>query len=269
MSASGADPRSWIDGLPAELTVQARLLRGLLEAADADPRWDGLEVGCSLAAGRADAYSDLDVGLWHVDGSRPGDDEITAMLARLGPVVEVSAHLWDGTPRWWVQYADGGQIDLMVLPIADRPGRAPGAVALLDRSGRLAVEFLPRSLHAEPEQPRQWLLDGWEALANVSKYLRRGSLLEAIDQLHRARQRVFQLWAAGENVDYPVFGLTSLLDAVGTSLPPGVEGTYPLAERGSVLAAARALAGLLQVAGRHVEPELATPLAPYVTALLE
>jgi hypothetical protein len=97
-----------------------------------------------------------------------------------------------------------GQVDLVVLPAHDRPERAPGAVALLDRSGRLAGEFVPTALRPGPDEPRQWLLDGWEALSNVAKYLRRGSLLEAVDQLRHGRQRVLQLWAAGQGVDYPL-----------------------------------------------------------------
>lgn len=190
------------------------------------------------------------------------------MLRGLGDVVEVNAQPWNGVPRWWVQYADGGQIDVVVQAAADRPGRAPGAVALLDRSGRFATEVAPAEVRADPEQARQWLLDGWEALANVAKYLRRGSLLEAVEQLHRARQRVFQLWATGEGVDYPTFGLTSLLDADTASLPPAIEATYPTIDPAAAADAADALAELLRTAGRHANPSLATPLAAYVIATL-
>jgi len=262
------DAHRWIDSFPSGLAVQARLLRALLDAVEADPRWEGLELSCSLPAGRADADSDLDVGLWHAEGDRPDDAEIETMLRGLGEVVEVNAQLWEGVPRWWVQYADGGQIDLVVLAPADRPGLAPGAVALLDRRGRFAMAFVPSVLRAAPEQPRQWLLDGWEALANVAKYLRRDSLLEAVEQLHRARQRVFQLWATGEDVDYPVFGLTSLLDAEQASLPPGIEATYPTVDPTSATAAAATLAGVLSQAGWHADPFLDTPLASYVTTRL-
>lgn len=70
----------WIEDLPPVLAVQARLLRALLGAVEADVRWDALEPGCSLAAGRADAYSDLDVGLWHAGDARPSDEEVETML---------------------------------------------------------------------------------------------------------------------------------------------------------------------------------------------
>jgi hypothetical protein len=262
------DARHWIDALPSELAVQARLLRALVAAAEADDRWEALELGCSLAGGRADPDSDLDVGLWHGAGRRPSDDEVGAMVRGLGDVIEVSAQPWNGVPRWWAQYADGGQLDLVVLPAAERPGRPPRTVMLLDRSGRFATEFAPSSLRAGPDEPKQWLLDGWEALSNVVKYLRRGSLLEAAEQLHRARQRVFQLWAAGEGVDYPAFGLTSLLDAEQATIPPDIEATYPTVASTSMADAAMALARLLPLAGGHCDPTLSTPLADYVTTKL-
>lgn len=262
------DPYRWIDALPVDLATQARLLRALVTAVNADPRWDALDLGCSLAAGRADALSDVDVGLWHTPGARPADGDVDALVRGLGDVIDVSAQPWDGVPRWWVQYADGVQLDLVVFDAAERTGRAPGAVALVDRSGRGATGFVPEVLGVRTGEPRAWLLDGWEALANVAKYLHRGSLLEAVDQLHRARQQMFRLWAAGEGVDYPSFGLTSLLDTTSATLPPGVEATYPTVATSAVAAAADALAQLLHAAGRHADPALDTPLAEYVMARL-
>lgn len=263
------DARQWIDALPPELAVQARLLRALIAAAEADERWEALELGCSLPSGRADPDSDIDAGLWHGAAGRPSDDEVEMTVRGLGDAIEISAQPWNGVPRWWVQYADGGQLDLVVLPAAERPGRPPGAVMLLDRSdGRFATEFEPSSLRVGPDEPRQWLLDGWEALSNVVKYLRRDSLLEAAEQLDRARQRVFQLWAAGEGVDYPALGLTSLLDAEQATLPPSIEVTYPTVAPAAMADAAIALARLLPLAGRHCDPTLSTPLANYVTAKL-
>ena len=262
------DARQWIKGLGPELAVQSRLLDNLLTAVEADPRWEWLELGCSVAEGRGDELSDLDVGLGHAGAAPPPVDDVTGMLRRLGDVVDLSAHPWNGVPRWWVQYADGGQLDLVALPAADRPGRAPNSVALLDRYGRLAETFTPRVWAAAPDEPRHWLLDGWEALSNVAKYLRRGSLFEAIDQVHRARSRVLQLWAVGEGVAYPAFGLTSLLDNPGATLPPGIEASYPVPDPAAILDPAIATADLLRRAGRHARPELDTPLGEYVTARL-
>jgi hypothetical protein len=249
--------------IAAQLPVHARLLDGLLTAADADPRWEWLELGCSVAAGRADELSDLDLGLGYTDEAVV--PTVDGILRGLGEVVEVSAQPYHGLPRWWVQYLDGGQIDLVAVPAASRPGLPPGSVALLDRAGRLAVPYEPVTLRAAPSDPRDWLLDGWEALSNVAKYLRRGTLLEALAQVGRARERIFQLWAAGGGVPYPSFGLTSLLDEPLPSLPPGIPATYAVPLFPDVLAAALATARLLGEAGAHAQSGLDTPLREYVT----
>jgi len=256
------DARNWIAGLGPRLAVQARLLDGLLTAVAADPRWEWLELGCSVAHGRGDELSDLDLGLGFTDEAAVAG--VDGVLRGLGPVVDLSAQPYDGMPRWWVQYSDGGQIDLVAMPAARRPGLAPGGVALLDRTGRLAVGFTPSLWRAGPDDPRNWLMDGWEAVSNIVKYVRRGSLLEALDQLHRVRERIFQLWAAGAGVPYPAYGLTSLLDEPVPALPPGIERTYAVPERAAVAAAARAAAELLHRAGEHARAGLDTPLRPYV-----
>lgn len=185
--------RHWIGQLGPELKVQARLLDRLLMAVEVDSRWDWLELGCSVAEGRGDVLSDLDVGLGHVGDQPPPVEEVSDMLRHLGEVVDLSASLWNGVPRWWVQYVDGGQIDLVVLPASARTGRAPGSVALLDRTGHLSGTFTPEIWQASAEELRSWLLDGLEALSNVAKYIQRGSTLEAIEQVHRARTVVFRL----------------------------------------------------------------------------
>lgn len=261
--------RAWIDALPPTLAKQAHLLHALLTGVETDARWEALELGCSLAAGRGDALSDLDVGLWHVPGDRPADDDVDRLVLSLGEVIELSAQPWDGAPRWWVQYADGAQLDLVIGAADDRGSRAPGGVMLLDRDGRFATEFTPSVLRAKPGEPRQWLLDGWEALGNTAKYLQRGSLLEAVEQMQRARQRLFQLWATGEGVDYPLFGLTSLLDDDAAALPPDVEDTYPAIDHDSVVKAATTLAALLQSAGHHADQTITTPLGDYVVHRLK
>lgn len=261
--------RQWISGLGPELAIQARLLDRLLTAVEADPLWEWLELGCSVADGRGDALSDLDLALGHCeDDAPPSIDEVTAMLRGLGEIIDLSAQPWNGVHRWWVQYADGGQIDLVVLAASRRPGRAPRSVALLDRHGRLTQTFTPQVWAASTEEVRGWLVDGWEALSNVTKYLQRGSTLEGIEQVHRARGRVLQLWAAGEGVAYPVFGLTSLLDDANANLPAGIEATYPTPDHAGVLSAALATATLLHQAGQHAQADLDTPLREYVSARL-
>ncbi|GIJ45554.1 hypothetical protein Val02_24400 [Virgisporangium aliadipatigenens] len=260
------DSREWIDALGPALAVQKGLLHRLLDAIEPDQRWEWLELGCSVADGRGDALSDLDMALGHAGEKAPPVDDVTALLRALGPVVDCAARPWDGFTRWWVQYTDGGQIDLVVLPAGRRPGRAPRSVALLDRTGRLAEEFTPSALRPSPEDPGHWLLDGWEALANIHKYLARGSHLEAAEQLHRVRERICQLWAVGEGIDYPAFGLTSLLDFAAP--PPGIAATYAPPTANAVRAAALASAELLHRAGLHARPGLDTPLREWVTRRL-
>ena len=118
------DARNWIAGLGPRLAVQARLLDGLLTAVAADPRWEWLELGCSVAHGRGDELSDLDMGLGFSGTNEAPLDDVEAILRGLGQVVEVYDSPWDGFHRWWVQYTDGGQIDLVLMPAADRPGAA-------------------------------------------------------------------------------------------------------------------------------------------------
>lgn len=264
---SAAAGRAWAEELPDQLHKQKAKLAALIDAVDADARWEALELGCSVAAGRADELSDLDVGLFYGSSGRPDDDAVDRMVRGLGDVIEVSAQPWEGMPRWWVQYADGAQLDLVVLAADSRPGCAPGAVMLLDRMGLFAHQFTSSLLRTDPLTQRQWVLDGWEALSNVAKYLQRGSFLEAIQQLHRARERVFQIWSANQEVDYPVFGLTSLLDDAGT-LPPDIESTYPTIDRQEVVRAAEVLAGLLDRGGRAAVPPVDTPLGAFVLTRL-
>lgn len=267
-SPGGGGARDWIDTLPVELVIQKRLLSALLDALEPDPRFEWCELCCSVAEGRGDALSDLDVGLGWVGHGEPPVEAVTALLAVIGSPIEIAHAPWEGTPRWWAVYADGSQLDLVLMPAAIRPGRAPGSIALLDRAGRLAAIFEPRPLRARPGEPREWLLDGWEALANVAKFLRRGALHEAFDQLGRARGRVFQLHAQAAGLPYPVFGLTTLLDAPVPELPAGIDATYPLLSEPSLRAAALAAADLLVAEGVRADAGQ-TPLASWVRGFLD
>jgi hypothetical protein len=240
-----------------DLPEHEAVLRALVERVAADPRVDWVELGGSLPAGRGDAWSDLDLGLGVTTDETAF---VTDLLAGLGPTIALHPHDWSGMPRWWVVYTSGVQVDLVALPAQSRPGRAPGALVLLDKSGRLATEFRPRLTSAGQQDVERWAFDGWEALAGVAKHLARGSLHEALDQLARARTDVLRLWAAAEGVRYPAFGLTSLLDDHDARLPGGLDASYAVARADEVHAAALATAGLLvQATGRtsaRVPPEL-------------
>ncbi len=77
----------WISGLPSELAAQRALLHRLLAAVTVDQQWDWLELGCSVAEGRGDALSDLDVALGY---------------ATAGPRPSRRSLPWSrGSARWW------------------------------------------------------------------------------------------------------------------------------------------------------------------------
>jgi hypothetical protein len=256
-----------LDGRLAALHLPAHeaVLRALVERAATDPRVDWVELGGSLAEGRGDALSDLDLGLGVTTSETAF---VTDLLADLGPTIALHPHDWSGSPRWWVVYASGLQVDLVALPAESRPGRAPGALALVDKSGRLATEFRPRLTSAPPAEVERWAFDGWEALGNVAKYLARGSLHEALDQLARARTDVLRLWAAAEGVRYPAFGLTSLLDDPDAHLPGGLDATYATARADELHAAALATAGLLVHATARTTAQVPPALVEHVRAHL-
>lgn len=89
------DARDWIRRWGPDLTIQARLAESLLDSVEADTRWDWLELGCSIADGRGDRWSDLDIALGHVGEASPPRDEVDSMLRGLDAVVDLSAAPWN------------------------------------------------------------------------------------------------------------------------------------------------------------------------------
>jgi hypothetical protein len=240
------DGRAWIDGLPPELARQADLLRALLDAVERDERFRAVEVGCSLGRGNADALSDVDVGLWIADD---GWDEalaaVESLMNGLGSAVDAFAvdRPWG---RWFfVEYDDGAQLDLAAQRASAAKGRMADTVALLDREGLLAEPYEPSSYRADENALREWNFDAWFALANLDKYLRRGSLWEARASLEAARASLLSLHAAAHDVPSPVFGLTSVLDT-NVPLPHGLEQTLAGLDAVEIRRAALALADLLE-----------------------
>jgi hypothetical protein len=70
------------------------------------------------------------------------------------------------------------------------------------------------------------------------------------------------LWAAERGLDYPRFGLTSVLDAPDAALPRGIEETVAGLEPAALLRGARRAAVLLREIGVPLE------MGGYVEALL-
>ncbi|MGH2382167.1 MAG: hypothetical protein ACRDG7_13235 [Candidatus Limnocylindria bacterium] len=177
---------------------------------------------------------------------------------------------WGSRPhrRIFVHYADGRQVDLVVQPASAVSGRVPGAVVLYDPDGRLAEQRVPGVAAATAEDVREWELLAWESLADAGKYLERRSPWEALARLTQARDLALRLWAVAEDVPYPLFGLTSLLDADPPRLPTGLEATVARADLDELSVATRACTELLREAsararGRIGSNDAESPMAAW------
>lgn len=139
------DARTWVAALPDELTRQRILLQGLLEVMEGDPRWCWLELGCSVAEGRGDALSDLDLALGVAKEVWPeSGDDLARLLTSLGEVVDSLRHGISGMgdrphQRIFVQYVNGVQLDLVAVPAHLPKGTQPENIVLYDPD-RLRVE---------------------------------------------------------------------------------------------------------------------------------
>ena len=269
---------AWLAALRGRLPRHAELIDALLELSRADDRIRVLELQASIARGAGDALSDLDLGMAVRDEEwEHVADELPDRLRRIAPTVDLLSHPipeWGTRPhrRLFVQYDDGRQIDLVVQPAASASGRVPGAVVLHDPDGRMTDERVVSVATATAADVRAWEVLAWESLANVAKYVERGSAWEALSRLDQARDLALRLWAVGEDVPYPLFGLTSLLDVDPPRLPAGLEATAARAELGELVSASRACAELLRNASSRArarvggEPE--SPMAAWVSERL-
>jgi hypothetical protein len=242
---------AWLAGMPDAVARQRALLERLLAALGSEPALTGLTVGCSLARGAGDEWSDIDAGLAVDADAWPGVvGRALDVVRAVGEVVDLLDQPWSfgehGTARHvFTQYADGTQLSLVVAPGAWWAGHAPGDVVLRDTDGTLAAERRPPSLTASADDVREWAFWGWIALADLVKYVARGSAWEALGRLTEARQQVWRLWAVARGVPYPAFGMTAVLDEPAAGLPPGIDDTVAGLGLRDLLAAARRLADLL------------------------
>jgi hypothetical protein len=254
MTAAG---HVWVDGLPAELAGQRMILRRLLAACESDQAIRWLVIACSVGRGAGDRLSDLDLGIG------VSDDDFDAALSNvrravddLGDLVDSYHHQLPGLTirhaRIFAQYADRCQVDLVVFPASQHVGPVRDQVVLYDPDGHVTSSLPEQAV--TPEQVREWAFGGWCALADLGKYLRRGSPWEALQRLNEVRDQLWRLWATALSVPNPQYGLTSILDFAPGRVPAGIEETIADLDPGRLLAAARNLAGQLADLGDRIPP---------------
>jgi hypothetical protein len=254
------DGARWIEVLPAGLAAQQGLLRGLRAFSQDDPDVKWLVVGCSLARDAGDWLSDIDAAVGvseaQFDAAFP---RVHSAVDGLGELVESYHHKLPGVTltheRIFAQYADRSQLDLVVYPDTVFAGSIPHVVVLYDPDSVLAAPDAAAPVPVSPSQVREWAFQGWCELADLGKYVRRGSAWEALERLHEARAQLWQLWAAVRGVPQPQYGLTSVLDYSPAALPAGIEATVSDLDLGHLLAAGLRVAELLGEVGEQLDGE--------------
>ena len=256
--------RAWLEALPEQLSVQRRLLEGLVAFCEQDSSVAWLVVGCSLARGAADALSDLDLALGVEDPHREGTAErVRRALLTLGEPVLPGDH-----QRVFVQYADRSQIDLVLGPAtASFPAET---VVLYDP--HQAVTANGQTPEVPSSTVREWAFLACAALADVGKYLRRRSPWEAHARLGTARDELWKLVAVTVAVRDPQFGVTSILDYAPELLPASMRATVAELDLDAIATAARAVAALLAQTADQLPSaaagEFPAEMLAYVTAAL-
>ncbi len=101
----------------------------------------------------------------------------------------------------------------------------------------------------------------WWAISDVAKDLRRAALYKAVERIAEARHHALRLLAVGRGVEYPSFGLVSLLDFAPHELPESLGSTYCRPnDRSAVHAAAEETARLLERATSEAEATIGRSL---------
>jgi hypothetical protein len=267
--------RAWISELPDELSGQRAILASLLDWSEAEPCVSWFVVACSVGRGAADRLSDLDTGM-ALDVTEAEFDaavaDVRGAVDVAGELVESYQHKLPGVAmthwRIFAQYASRCQVDLVVTRLAEKFGGVKDEVVLYDPAGYRVAEFEPKPVTAT--QVREWAFNGWNCLADVGKYLRRGSAWEALERLHQARAEYWRLLATACDVPNPHYGVTSLLDFAPDRVPATLEATVSDLDLARLLSAARALAAELAAVGDQLPAELQAdlpgPMAAFVTA---
>ena len=275
-AAASPEVTAWLDALPEELARHVRILRLAIADATSDARLIALQVQGSVGRGTADSHSDLDLGLVVDDASWPAiAADVPAIVMRWGDVVDGRHQLVPSSQApdalsTWMQFADGIQLDLLVLPTSRFLGSGPDGKTLFDPHEVILPTDHPQRLTDIPTVSK-WALTCWQSLTETAKYLERGLPLTALEWLNPARQATISCWAAAHGLEFSGFA-----NVVGAQLgikcpwPAGLEKTYAPPDPVAVLKAARELAvlqgrvdGLLDKQG--LSPR---PLAEFVMSRL-
>lgn len=246
----------WLGGLRVALPAHAAIIDALAAAVALDEALRWLEVGCSLGAGRADVFSDVDaaIGYRGIDTTAALDAAGIGVAHRSGHVVDLLTHTLPGSPegvrRFAAEFDSGVQLDLVVFPAEWRTGLMEGTVGVVDKDGLFVRPIV--STHAGPptlDQAREWVMLGWWAVSDIAKFLQRGSLFEAAARIDAVREQALRLFAASGSIPYPEFGLTSLLDWPPFEVPGTLADTYCRPDDlTQVIAAAHAVVALHDMA---------------------
>ena len=186
-------------------------------------------------------------------------------------LVESYRHKIDGLaiPHWriFAQYANRCQVDLVVIPATEDFRAVKDEVVLYDPDGLRTATF--EHVTVTPAQVRDWAFNCWACLADVGKYLRRGSAWEALERLHQARAEYWRLLATAHDVPNPQYGITSLLDFAPDQVPANMADTVSDLDLARLTAAAARLVKDLTEIGDLLKPDqraaLPTAMASYIT----
>lgn len=243
------DPEIWIQSLPGALALHSTVLKALLDEARRDERVRVLVVGCSIGRGVADEFSDIDAYLAVAPEQWSGYlDDLAAVAGRLGSFTDlthkrIAPSGGDPYQSAWVLYDSGVQLDLVVAQARSEIRPRRDWVVLHDPDGR--VREVQPDRYATTDEVREWAYDAWSTLLLCTKYLKRGSLWEAVETLHLVRTRIWRIWAAARGIADPQYGVTAVLDSADPSPPPGIEETQAPLERAALAQGCLACADLL------------------------
>lgn len=245
MGGASISGREWIESQPDELAGQRKIMLRLLDWSESEERVKWLGVACSVGRGAGDRLSDLDMGIGvEAEDFDAAVADVHRAVDSAGELVESYHHKLPGVTitheRIFAQYADRCQMDLVVMPAPEGFGGIKDFVLLYNADARVPAEFANRPV--TPAQVREWAFNGWACLADVGKYLRRGSPWEALERLHQARAEFWKLLATSYGVPNPQFGVTSILDFAPDRMPAELAGTVSPLDISDLLASALDLA---------------------------